>query len=89
MSATGSERLKAYKVYVWKIGKDPVCIVSAETRAKAIARSFKDAREAEFDLKWWDFRAFREPSFDQLAKLYGPFGWTPQHAQTMLENLKP
>lgn len=89
MTAPSREQLKAYKVYAVGFGDDPVAIVAAETRAQAKGRSFSDAHEAGYYLQWWDLRALRAPKFDRLAKLYGPFGWTPNHAQAMLENLKP
>lgn len=89
MTAPTNQRLRAYKVYAVGFGADPVAIVSAETRAQAKGRSFSDAHEAGYRLQWWDLRALRAPNFDRLAELYGRFGWTPQHARTMLEMLKP
>lgn len=76
--------MKAWKVYVKDWGKEPLGLTMASTRGKALARSYRSARESGYAIHWVDFRIIRAPEFDDAHLKHGEFNWDYDYAMRML-----
>lgn len=45
------------------------CIVAADSRAKAVASTWRSAFDAHYEVEWKDIRARRAPEYDQWAEV--------------------
>ncbi len=68
MSVTN--KLKGYRIECDHYAAEG-SITVAETRGKAILTLFTAAKDCGYEIKWTEFRAYRQREFDGVQKLVG------------------
>lgn len=67
--------LKAYRVTCLRQFPFTEVVIAAKTPEQARYRCYKNACAAGFNVKYVDFKARREPEFDQIAEVADQTQW--------------
>lgn len=80
--------MRAYKIHVKGWGDDPLAVIIASSRGKAIARAYAGASSAGYMVTWREFSAVRAPEFDSWFPIHGAFSWSWEHVQKMAQEVE-